>query len=131
MKINVCLVQDSPVFFDKEKTIKKVEELTIKYAGQGCKLIVFPESFIPGYPRGLSFGATIGKRTDEGRKMYLEYYKNSIDINSEDLKTLETLSKSQNIYIVIGVTEKENTNGRPLNDGNARIKPKKRTFWPL
>jgi nitrilase len=111
MKISVCLVQDSPVFFDKEKTIKKVEELVIKYAGEGSKLIVFPESFIPGYPRGFSFGATVGNRTDEGRKMYSEYYKNSFDINSEDLRTLEDLSKSQNVYLVIGVTEKENSSG--------------------
>ena len=111
MKINVCLVQDSPVFFDKEKTIKKVEELVIKYAGEGSRLIVFPESFIPGYPRGFSFGATVGNRTDEGRKMYSEYYKNSFDINSEDLTTLEDLSKSQNVYLVIGVTEKENSSG--------------------
>jgi nitrilase len=52
MKIKVCLIQDSPVFFDKEKTIAKVEQLTKKHAKDGCKLIVFPESFIPGYPRG-------------------------------------------------------------------------------
>jgi len=111
MKIKVCIVQDSPVFFDKERTIKKVEELTRNYANQGCELIVFSESFIPGYPRGFSFGATIGRRTDEGRKLYSEYHKNSIDVDSEDLKRLEELSESQNIYLVIGVTEKENISG--------------------
>lgn len=111
MKIKVCLVQDSPVFFDKEKTIKKVEGLVRKYVGEGSELIVFPESFIPGYPRGFSFGATVGNRTDEGRKMYLVYHKNSIDIHSEDLKRLEDLSKKQNVYLVIGITEKENLNG--------------------
>ena len=111
MKIKVCLVQDSPVFFDKEKTIEKVEVLVRKYAGEGSELIVFPESFIPGYPRGFSFGATVGNRTDEGRKMYLVYHKNSIDIHSEDLKRLEDLSKKQNVYLVIGITEKENLNG--------------------
>jgi len=111
MKIKVCLVQDSPVFFDKEKTIEKVEGLVRKYVGEGSELIVFPESFIPGYPRGFSFGATVGNRTDEGRKMYLVYHKNSIDIHSEDLKRLEDLSKKQNVYLVIGITEKENLNG--------------------
>ena len=111
MEIKVCLVQDSPVFFDKEKTIKKVEELVRKYVGEGSELIVFPESFIPGYPRGFSFGATVGNRTNEGRKMYLVYHKNSIDIHSEDLKRLEDLSKTQNVYLVIGITEKENLNG--------------------
>lgn len=111
MKIKVCLIQDSPVFFDKEKSIEKVEQLTKKYAKQGCNLIVFPESFIPGYPRGFSFGAKIGSRTNEGRNLYSEYYKNSIDLESEDLKKLEKLSKLENVYLVIGVTEKESTNG--------------------
>ncbi len=63
MKIMVCVVQDSPVFFDKDQTILKVEKLTKEYSKQGCKLIVFPESFIPGYPRGFSFGTIVGKRT--------------------------------------------------------------------
>ena len=111
MKVKVCLIQESPVFFDKGKTLEKVKELVIKYAAEGCQLIIFPESFIPGYPRGLTFGATVGNRTDEGRKMYAEYHKNSFDIGSDDLKSLAELSKSQNIYLVIGVTEKQTSNG--------------------
>ena len=111
MKIKVCLIQDSPIFFNKEKTIIKVEGLTKQYAKEGCELIVFPETFIPGYPRGFSFGAKIGSRTNEGRILYSEYYKNSIDIESEDLKRLVQLAISQNVYLVIGITEKENTNG--------------------
>ncbi len=111
MKIKVGVVQESPVFFDKNKTIEKVEQLVKKYAKEGCELLVFPESFIPGYPRGFSFGAKIGSRTHEGRKLYSEYYKNSIDLESQDLQRLEKLSKSQDIYLVIGVTEKQETSG--------------------
>lgn len=111
MKIKACVIQDSPVFFDKDKTIAKVEQLTQKYAKQACKLIVFPESFIPGYPRGFSFGAKVGSRTDKGRKLYSEFYKNSIDIENDDLKRLEKLAKLEDVYLVIGVTEKENTSG--------------------
>jgi len=111
MKIKVCLIQDSPVFFNKDKTIEKVEALVKQYAAQGAQLILFPESFIPGYPRGFSFGATVGKRTDEGRSLYAEYYNNSIDIESEDLKRLEELSKTQNTYLVIGATEKQKQHG--------------------
>src|SRR5215468_8116614 len=111
MKIKVGLVQDSPAFFNKEKTIEKVEELVKSYSRQDVQLIVFPESFIPGYPRGFSFGATIGKRTDEVRKLFAEYYNNSLDIESEDLKRLEELAKTQNVYLVIGVTEKQKQHG--------------------
>jgi nitrilase len=111
MKTKVCLIQDSPVFFDKAKTLKKVEKLTKKYAKEGCELIVFPESFVPGYPRGFNFGATIGSRTPEGRALYNEYHQHSFDTESIDLKKLEQLAKSQNVYLVIGVTEKDSTSG--------------------
>ena len=110
-KVKVCLIQDSPIFFDKEKTIDKVENLTRKYTKQGCELIVFPESFIPGYPRGFSFGSKIGSRTQEGRDLYSEYHHNSVDIESNDLKRLEKLASSENVYLIIGITEKQHTNG--------------------
>jgi len=111
MKIKVCLIQDSPVFFDKEKTLIKVEKLVKKHSQDGCELIVFPETFIPGYPRGFSFGAKIGSRTSQGRDLYAEYHKNSIDVKSDDLYRLEKLARFQKVYLVIGVTEKENTSG--------------------
>lgn len=111
MKIKVGLVQESPIFFNKEKTIKKMKLLIAQYASQGCDLLVFPESFVPGYPRGFSFGATIGNRTDEGRKLYAEYYANSLDLKSKDLKNLEAMAKTNKVYLVIGATEKEDANG--------------------
>lgn len=111
MKLKVCLIQDSPIFFDKEKTLQKVHDLVKKHASEGAELIVFPESFIPGYPRGFDFGAIIGRRTDEGRALYTEYYNNSISLESEDLKQLEELSASENAYLVIGITERQESNG--------------------
>ena len=111
MKLKVAVVQESPVFFNKAKTLDKLEGLVTTYAGQGCNLIVFPESFVPGYPRGFSFGATVGSRTEEGRKLFAEFADNSIDLESDDLRRLENSAKIHNTYLVIGVTEKQNTNG--------------------
>jgi nitrilase len=111
MKLKVCLIQDSPVFFDREKTIQKIEDLVRTNSKLGCELIVFPESFIPGYPRGFSFGAVVGRRTDEGRNLYSEYHKNSLDLESAELKRLEKLAKVENVYLVIGITEKQSNNG--------------------
>ncbi|MFS4492027.1 carbon-nitrogen hydrolase family protein [Maribacter sp. 2308TA10-17] len=111
MKVKVGVVQESPIFFDKEKTLQKLEVLVKTYSDQGCELLVFPESFIPGYPRGFDFGAKIGSRSDEGRQLYAEYTANSIDLEGDDRIRLERISKEQNTYLVIGVTEKQNTNG--------------------
>ena len=111
MKVKVGLVQDSPVFFDKEKTLDKMESLIEKYTKEGCRLLVFPESFVPGYPRGFNFGATIGKRTYEGRDLYNIYHRNSIDLESDDRQRLEQLAKESGAYLIIGVTEKEAHHG--------------------
>jgi len=124
MNVKVGVVQETPVFFDKVKTFAKIAALTEQYAKSGCELLVFPESFIPGYPRGFSFGAKIGSRTEEGRKLYREYRENSIDLDSEDKNFLEELSKTTNTYLVIGATEKTNLNGS-LYCSMLYISPKK------
>ncbi|WP_299762251.1 carbon-nitrogen hydrolase family protein [uncultured Dokdonia sp.] len=111
MKVKVTLIQDSPVFFDKEATLQKVEQLTQKHAATGSELIVFPESFVPGYPRGFMFGTKVGSRTEAGRDLYAEYYENSFNLESDDLSRMEQLAKEQNVYLVLGVTERKAMNG--------------------
>lgn len=111
MKVKVCLVQDSPVFFDKEQTMDKMEVIITENARTGCNLIVFPESFIPGYPRGFSFGAVVGKRTDQGRKLFTQYYKNSISLEGQDMDRLCKMAESNDVYLCIGITEKQENNG--------------------
>jgi len=110
MEVKVGVVQDSPVFFDKERTMRKIEAICAEQS-VNCDLLVFPESFISGYPRGFSFGTVVGSRTQEGRTQYLEYYKNSIDLASSDLKKLEAIAAKFQLYLVIGVTEKQAKNG--------------------
>lgn len=111
MRIKVGVVQDSPVFFDKEKTLDKMESIIHEQAKEGLELLVFPESFIPGYPRGFDFGAKIGSRTVVGKALYAEYHKNSIMLNGPEIKRLIKLSNSRQIYLVFGITEKLENNG--------------------
>ncbi|QBA63180.1 carbon-nitrogen hydrolase family protein [Muriicola soli] len=111
MKVKVGVVQDYPVFFDREKTLDKMESILADHAEDGYQLLVFPESFIPGYPRGFTFGAAVGKRTEAGKSLYAEYRSQSVDINGPDLKRLERLSKTYNTYLVVGITERSDNHG--------------------
>ena len=111
MKVKVGVVQHSPVFFNKEASLEKLAKLTEEGASRGCKLLVFPESYIPGYPRGFDFGATVGSRTPEGRDLFLEYSKEAVDVSSSDISFLEDLSRKHDAYLIIGVTEKETSSG--------------------
>ena len=106
MKVKVAVLQQSPVFFDKEATLVKTKQLVVEQAAEGVQLILFPESFIPGYPRGFDFGAVVGSRTAEGRQLYADYLTSSIDLETDDRARLEAIARDHEVYIVIGVTER-------------------------
>ena len=64
----IALVQAEPVMFDKAASLDKALGLIKEAAAGGAELIVFPELFIPGYPVGMNFGFSVGKRTEPGRE---------------------------------------------------------------
>jgi len=50
LKFKVAAAHAAPVFMDKAATIKKAVRLIEQAASEDIKLLVFPETFIPGYP---------------------------------------------------------------------------------
>lgn len=103
----VAVVQAGSVVMDKEKGVQKTIQL-IEVAGEkNAKIIVFPEAFIPAYPRGMSFGAVVGSRSDEGRKDFLSYWKNSIIVPGPETETISKAVKKVGAYVIIGVIEKD------------------------
>ena len=101
----VAVVQAASVAFDREKTVQKVQDLAADAARQKAKLVVLPEAFISGYPRGLDFGATIGNRTPEGREDFLRYWNSAVEVPGEVTAQLSTVAQENAIYFVIGVIE--------------------------
>jgi predicted amidohydrolase len=49
-KFRVAAAHAAPVFMNKTATIKKTVQLIEQAATEDIKLLVFPETFIPGYP---------------------------------------------------------------------------------
>jgi nitrilase len=49
-KFKVAAAHAAPVYMDKNATIKKTVQLIEQAATEDIKLLVFPETFIPGYP---------------------------------------------------------------------------------
>lgn len=108
-KLKVAVAQVSPIILDKEKTINKAISI-IKEAGQkGANLVVFPESFIPAYPRGFSYGFVVGSRTMEGREDWKRYYDNSVIVPSNDTDIIGQAAKEARVYVTIGITERDDT----------------------
>jgi len=106
-KLKVAVAQVAPVILDMEKTIEKAIGI-IKEAGkENVDLVVFPESYIPAYPRGFSYGFVVGSRTMEGREDWKRYYDNSIMIPSMETELLGAAAKEAGVYLSMGVTERD------------------------
>ena len=109
-KFKVACVQATPVIFDLEKSVEKVITLTADAAGTGCKLVVFPETFIPGYPAGLGFGTVVGSRTQAGRDQFKEYWQNSVEVPGVYTDKLAECAKKNTVFLTVGVTERDKVN---------------------
>jgi nitrilase len=105
-KVKVGVVQATPSLFNTSKTIEIIISWIEKGVSAGCEFLLFPESFIPCYPRGLNFDAIIGRRTEKSRALWLEYSENSIDVSSEDLSDLKKAIKKAGLFVALGVTER-------------------------
>ncbi|MDV2686800.1 carbon-nitrogen hydrolase family protein [Alkalihalophilus lindianensis] len=110
--VRVAVVQASSVLFDLKASTEKAVSI-IKEAGEkGANIVVFPEAFIPAYPRGMSFGTSIGSRAPEGRKDWLKYLENSVPVPSETTQVLGEAARKAGVYLIIGVIERDNARSR-------------------
>lgn len=108
--VRVAVIQTAPILMDLNATIEKSVRL-IKEAGErGANIVVFPEAFIPAYPRGLSFGTVIGSRTEDGRKDWYRYWENSIPVPGEATEILGEAAREAGVYLVMGVIERDSEN---------------------
>ncbi|KAK0740437.1 carbon-nitrogen hydrolase [Schizothecium vesticola] len=95
-------------------------------------ILLLPEAFLGGgYPRGASFGCTIGSRTAAGRDAYLAYFRSCVDLGDVvgdsgsgggeawvrreipggvegdgTREELERIARETGVYLVVGVVEK-------------------------
>ena len=88
-------------------TVDKLGDYTVRAALRGAKLVVFPEAFVGGYPKGLDFGARVGMRTPAGREYFRLYYDGAIDVPGPPSTRLGEIAAANDVHLVIGVIERD------------------------
>jgi nitrilase len=110
--VKVAVVQAAPVLFDRAATLRKVERLVREVADEGAQLALFPEAFVPAYPRGLSFGMVVGSRSPAGRLTWERYWANSVDVPGPATEALGAAARAGGLYLAVGVVERDPDVGR-------------------
>lgn len=109
-----------------------LETLARRAATEGIDLLLLPEAFLGGgYPRGVSFGSTLGADNAAGREAFLQYFQRAVDFGdvvgdagagggdawvckTEDnllpgdgtRETLERIARETGVFLVVGAIEK-------------------------
>jgi nitrilase len=110
--VKVAVVQAASVLFDREASIDKACRLAVQ--AQEARLILFPEAFVPGYPRGLGFGMVVGQRSTAGRLLWERYRDNAVDVPGPATERLGAAAQEAEAYLAIGVIERDAVSGGTL-----------------
>jgi nitrilase len=102
-----AVIQAAPALFDREASTTTACQLSAEAGAQGARLILFPEAFIPAYPRGLTFGTVVGSRSPQGRLTWQRYWENAIAVPGPETQALGQAARQANAYMAIGVIERD------------------------
>jgi nitrilase len=102
-----AVAQIGTVLFDTAATLARIESQCREAAAQGAALLLLPEAILGGYPKGLSFGATLGDRSPAGRELFRRYFDAAIDCPGPETEALAALAAELNLHIVLGIVERE------------------------
>lgn len=105
--LKVSAVQAGSILFDTPATMVRFETLLARAAKDQPDLVVFPEAFIGGYPKGHHFGAPVGSRSDEGREWFRRYFESAINVPGPETDRMAKLAKKHGTDIVVGVIERD------------------------
>ena len=104
--LSVALVQMAPVFLDREATLAKVVPRIEEAARRGCRLAVFGEALVPGYPVWIS--RTDGARFDaaDQKELHALYLQQAVQPEAGHLDGVREAARAGNIAVILGTIER-------------------------
>jgi nitrilase len=102
-----AVVQAAAAGFDLERGLERAASLAAQARAGGADLAVFPEAFLPGYPRGIAFGTVVGDRTAAGRDQFRRYFDAAVDVPGPAVDRLAGIAADNSLHLVLGVVERD------------------------
>lgn len=106
-KLVAAVAQTSSVLFDTPATVARALALITDAAAQGAQLLVFPEAFIGGYPKGADFHIYLGGRTPQGRAEFKQYHDAAVSADGPEIAQLAKAAGQHRMHVVVGIIERD------------------------
>ena len=107
MNLTAAVVQSASILLDTPATVARAQDLMAQAAGQGAQVVVFPEAFLGGYPKGADFHIYIGARTPQGRAEYLHYFNAAVTMDGPEIAQLAKAAGEHKLYVCMGIIERD------------------------
>jgi len=105
--VRAAVVQAGSIPFNASACVEKACRLIGEAAMKGAQVIVFPEAFVTGYPKGLNYGLVVGARDPVGREEFRLYLDAAIEVPGPHTEALGKAAAAHHAYVIIGVIERE------------------------
>lgn len=102
----LAVVQKPPIFLDREKTVARVVDSVAEAAAKGAGLVIFTETFIPGYPTWI-WRLRPGGDWNLSEELYARLLNNAVNLESADLDPLFETAQKHKVTIVCGLEERD------------------------
>mgnify|MGYP001000859754 CR=1 FL=1 len=106
-KLIGAVAQTSTVLLDTPATVQRALDLMRDAAASGAQLLVFPEAFIGGYPKGADFHIYLGGRTPQGRAEFKLYHDAAVSVDGPEIAALAKQAGAQRMHVVVGIIERD------------------------
>lgn len=104
--LRVAIAQAEPAP-SLEAGLQRTDGLTAEAAARGARLVVFPETWLPGYPAWLDVCRDVGLWDHEPVKaVFAEHAANSVDVSGAAGHALRAIAARHGVTLVTGVSER-------------------------
>ena len=103
----IAIIQHAPVFLNLLASVECAKKLILEAVSHGTRLVVFPETWLPGYPVWLDYAPKAALwQYPPATAAFRILFDNSITIGDESFKNLQECAKNQNCTVVMGAHER-------------------------
>lgn len=106
MTMRVAAAHVEPVWMSRDETVEQVRSSIADAGARGVQLLVFPESFVPGFPYWINLGCAPALQ----QQLWLQLRAEALETATpEGLKALDAIrgaSREHGVAVILGATER-------------------------